>query len=296
MYDVTIVGCGVVGASLAYTLSQYRLRVLVLERENDVAMGTTKANSAIVHAGYDPENGTLMAKLNVRGSEVMEQLCSDLSVGYKRIGSFVLAFDEEQKQHLEHLLENGVRNGVPGLRILDAKEAHEMEPNLAENVVAALYAPSAAVIDPWGLCIAEAETAVRNGVELKLRSEVTGIEETLLITSTTLSLADGTRLARSFGGVVFPAHIDRAANGILEILGDIPPEPGFTAAEFNDAANIAPYRARFASVAPLTLLVNSDAHRLSAMQNAEGDNFLMLDAPCGDEEAVRRALFAQLGG
>ena len=177
MYDVTIVGCGVVGASLAYTLSQYRLRVLVLERENDVAMGTTKANSAIVHAGYDPENGTLMAKLNVRGSEVMEQLCSDLSVGYKRIGSFVLAFDEEQKQHLEHLLENGVRNGVPGLRILDAEEAHEMEPNLAENVVAALYAPSAAVIDPWGLCIAEAETAVRNGVELKLRSEVTGIED-----------------------------------------------------------------------------------------------------------------------
>ena len=78
MYDVTIVGCGVVGASLAYTLSQYRLRVLVLERENDVAMGTTKANSAIVHAGYDPEYGTLMAKLNVRGSEVMEQLCRDL--------------------------------------------------------------------------------------------------------------------------------------------------------------------------------------------------------------------------
>ena len=177
MYDVTIVGCGVVGASLAYTLSQYRLRVLVLERENDVAMGTTKANSAIVHAGYDPENGTLMAKLNVRGSEVMEQLCRDLSVGYKRIGSFVLAFDEEQKKHLEHLLENGVRNGVPGLRILDAEEAHEMEPNLAENVAAALYAPSAAVIDPWGLCIAEAETAVRNGVELRLRSEVTGLED-----------------------------------------------------------------------------------------------------------------------
>ena len=177
MYDVTIVGCGVVGASLAYTLSQYRLRVLVLERENDVAMGTTKANSAIVHAGYDPENGTLMAKLNVRGSELMEQLCSDLSVGYKRIGSFVLAFDEEQKKHLEHLLENGVRNGVPGLRILDAEEAHEMEPNLAENVAAALYAPSAAVIDPWGLCIAEAEAAVRNGVELRLRSEVTGLED-----------------------------------------------------------------------------------------------------------------------
>ena len=126
--------------------------------------------------------------------------------------------------------------------------------------------------------------------------EVTGIEETLLITSTMLSLEDGTRLARSFGGVVFPAHIDRAANGILEILGDIPPEPGFTAAEFNDAANITPYRERFASVAPLKLLVNSDAHRLSAMQSADGENFLLLDAAPGDEEAVRRALFAQLGG
>ena len=97
MYDVTIVGCGVVGASLAYTLSQYRLRVLVLERENDVSMDTTTVNSAIVHAGYDPENGTLMAKLNVRGSDLMEQLCSDLSFGYNRIGSFVLWFDEEQK-------------------------------------------------------------------------------------------------------------------------------------------------------------------------------------------------------
>ena len=177
MYDVTIVGCGVVGASLAYTLSQYRLRVLVLERENDVAMGTTKANSAIVHAGYDPEYGTLMAKLNVRGSEVMEQLCRDLSVKYKRIGSFVLAFDEEQKKHLEGLLDNGNRNGVPGLRLLTGEEAREMDPNLAENVCAALYAPSAAVIDPWGLCIAEAETAVCNGVELKLRSEVTGLED-----------------------------------------------------------------------------------------------------------------------
>lgn len=126
--------------------------------------------------------------------------------------------------------------------------------------------------------------------------EVIGIEETLLITSTALPLADGAQLVRSHGGVVFPAHIDRAANGILEILGDIPPEPGFTAAEFNDAANIAPYRERFASVAPLRLLVNSDAHRLSAVQNGEGSNFLLLDAAHGDEEAVRRALFARIGG
>lgn len=176
MYDVTIIGCGVVGASLAYTLSQYHLRVLVLERENDVAMGTTKANSAIVHAGYDPAHDTLMAKLNVRGAAMMESLCQKLSVKYKRIGSFVLAFDEAQKKHLENLLENGKCNGVPDLQLLDAAQAHAMEPNLADTVCAALYAPSAGIIDPWGLCIAEAETAVRNGVELKLRSAVTGLE------------------------------------------------------------------------------------------------------------------------
>ncbi len=176
MYDVTIIGCGAIGASLAYTLSQYQLKVLVLERENDVAMGTTKANSAIVHAGYDPENGTLMASLNVRGSAMMEDLCRSLSVKYKRIGSFVVAFSEEERAHLMRLYENGRRNGVPGLEMLDGKTAREMEPNLAENVCAALYAPSAAIIDPWGLCIAEAEVAVRNGVELRLNSAVTGLE------------------------------------------------------------------------------------------------------------------------
>lgn len=177
MYDVTIIGCGVIGASLAYTLSQYQLRVLVLERENDVAMGTTKANSAVVHAGYDPAYGTLMATLNVRGSAMMEQLCQSLSVKYKRIGSFVVAFSKEERAHLERLYENGKRNGVPGLQLLDGAAAREMEPNLSENVCAALYAPSAAIIDPWGLCIAEAEVAVRNGVELRLRSTVTHLED-----------------------------------------------------------------------------------------------------------------------
>lgn len=175
MFDVTIIGCGIVGASLAHKLSQYDLRVLVLERENDVAMGTTKANSAIVHAGYDPENGTLMAQLNVRGAEMMEGICRNLSVRYKRIGSLVLAFDDADVLHLRRMYDNGVRNGVPGLRLLSGEEARAMEPQLAQNVCGALYAPSAGIVDPWGLCIAQAEVAVRNGVELKLRSEVRDI-------------------------------------------------------------------------------------------------------------------------
>ena len=122
MYDVTIIGCGVIGSSLAYTLSQYDLHILVLERENDVAMGTTKANSGIVHAGYDPEPDTLLAKLNVRGSAMMEDLCRDLSVKYKRIGSFVAAFSEEQKKHLEKLLDNGIKSGIPGIRIVSGED------------------------------------------------------------------------------------------------------------------------------------------------------------------------------
>ena len=177
MYDVTIIGCGIAGASLAYQLSRYNLRVLVLERENDVSMGTTKANSAIVHAGYDPEPGSLMAKLNVRGAEMMEPLCRSLSVEYRRVGSFVIAFDEADLVHLQKLYKNGIQNGVGGLRILSGAEARTMEPNLADTVCGALLAPSAGIVDPWGLCIAEAEVAVRNGVELRLRSEVYGIKE-----------------------------------------------------------------------------------------------------------------------
>lgn len=177
MYDVAIIGCGVIGASIAYTLSQYDLRVLILERENDVAMGTTKANSAIVHAGYDPEPGTLMAKLNVRGSAMMEALCQKLSVEYRRTGSLVLAFSEEEKKTLARIYENGVKNGVPGLELLDRDQTLALEPALSQEVTASLHAPSAAIVDPWGLCIAEAETAVRNGAELKLRTAVTGMEE-----------------------------------------------------------------------------------------------------------------------
>ena len=118
-----------------------------------------------------------MAKLNVQGSAMMEQLCADLSVEYKRIGSLVLGFSEEDRKTLNRIYENGVQNGVPGLEMLTGEQARGMEPALSADVIAALYAPSAAVIDPWGLCIAEAEVAVRNGAELRLRSEVTGLAE-----------------------------------------------------------------------------------------------------------------------
>lgn len=176
MFDVTIIGCGVVGASIAHTLSKYQLRVLVLEKENDVAMGTTKANSAIVHAGYDPLPGSLMARLNLRGSAMMEDLCNALSVGYRKTGSLVVAFQGDDLSGLETLYRRGIENGVPGLALLEGAQARAMEPHLAPNVAGALYAPSAAIVDPWGLCIAQMEVAVQNGVELRLRSPVTAVK------------------------------------------------------------------------------------------------------------------------
>ena len=178
MYDVLIIGCGITGAATAFELAKYRLRVGIVERENDVALGTTKANSAILHAGYDPEPGTLMARLNVRGVELARELCQKLDVPYQNCGSLVLAFSEEERPALEELYRRGVANGVPGLELLDGEEARTLEPNLSGAVVAALHAPSAAICSPWEYCLALAETAVKNGAELRLNAAVTGLDKT----------------------------------------------------------------------------------------------------------------------
>ena len=178
MYDVVIIGCGVVGASAAYELARYKLRVAVLEAAADIAAGTTKANSAIIHAGYDPEPGTLMARLNVEGNRLTGEICEKLQVPFKRVGSLVVAFTPEQLPTLQALYGRGCKNGVPGLRLLSGMEARAMEPGLSEEVCGALLAPSAGIIDPWGFAIAMAETAVRGGVEVRRDCPVTGIEDT----------------------------------------------------------------------------------------------------------------------
>ena len=178
MYDVVIIGCGVVGAATAYELARYKLRVAVLEAAADIAAGTTKANSAIIHAGYDPEPGTLMARLNVEGNRLTGEICEKLQVPFKRVGSLVVAFSPEQLPTLRTLYDRGCKNGVPGLRLLSGEEARAMEPGLSEEVCGALFAPSAGIIDPWGFAIAMAETAVRGGVELRRDCPVTGIEDT----------------------------------------------------------------------------------------------------------------------
>ena len=174
IYDVAILGAGISGASLAYTLSQYDLNILWLEKENDVSMGATRANSAIIHAGYDPEPGTLMAKLNVEGAALYPKLAETLDAYYEQVGSLVLAFDDADKRHLELLYERGIENGVKELKLLDRAETIEQEPCVNPDVVGSLYAPTAAIILPWEMCLAFAEVAVREGVELHLETKVTG--------------------------------------------------------------------------------------------------------------------------
>lgn len=175
MKDVVIIGCGVIGAAMAYTLAQYDLQVTVLEKHNDVASGTTKANSAIIHAGYDPHPGTLMAQLNVEGNRMAGEIAKKLTVPFKRVGSLVLALSEAELPHLQELYERGVANGVPGIELLSREETLKREPNLSSDVQGSLWAPSAGIIDPWEYATAMAETAVVNGVELQLETCVESI-------------------------------------------------------------------------------------------------------------------------
>ncbi len=178
MYDVMIIGAGVSGSSSARELSRYQAKVCVLEKEEDVCCGTSKANSAIVHAGYDAANGSLMAKLNVEGNQMMEALSKELDFSFSRCGSLVVCLDEENLPNLWALYERGVKNGVKDMRvILDKDEIHEMEPNLSDEVVGVLYAPTAGIVCPFGMNIAMAENANTNGVEFRFNTEVQDIKK-----------------------------------------------------------------------------------------------------------------------
>jgi glycerol-3-phosphate dehydrogenase len=177
MYDITVIGAGITGTFMARELSKYKLKVLLIDKENDVANGTTKANSAIVHAGYDATEGSLKAKFNVRGNELYEDICTELDVPFKRIGSLVLAFNEEEIETIHELYERGKRNGVPQMEVLDKEGVLKIEKNLSENIVGALRAKTAGIVGPWELAIALAENAVENGVELLLNSSVTDVKK-----------------------------------------------------------------------------------------------------------------------
>lgn len=178
MYDIAIIGAGVIGGMTARALSKYNLKICILEKENDVAMGATKANSAIIHAGFDAKEGSLKAQLNVKGSKMMSTVCNQLGVKYKNNGSLVIGFDDQDRDTINDLLQRGIKNGVEGLRIVEKQELKSMEPNLSDNVLCALYAPTGAIVCPYDLTIAAIGNAMDNGVELKRNFEVKVIENT----------------------------------------------------------------------------------------------------------------------
>lgn len=175
MKDIIIIGAGVSGCAIARELSRYRADILVLEKDEDVCCGTSKANSAIVHGGFDAKHGTRMASLNVAGSQKMESLARELDFAYERCGSLVLCMAREDLPRLHALYENGVANGVEGLEILNAEQLRAMEPNVSESAVAALWSPTAAIVCPFGLTYALAENAAANGVQFRFCTAVEDI-------------------------------------------------------------------------------------------------------------------------
>ena len=174
-FEVAIIGAGIVGASLFSELTRKGVKTVLLEKADDVSNGSTKANSGIVHAGYDPVPGTLKAKFNIRGSQMYPSMCSRLKVDILQCGTLVVA-NESGREDLNKLFERGIKNGVQGMRIVEREELHKMEPNLADNIDIALFAPTGAVISPYLVCIALCEEGVVNGGTVKLNFDVDNIK------------------------------------------------------------------------------------------------------------------------
>lgn len=176
IYDIAIIGSGVIGSSAARLLTLKGYRVAVLEAGSDIAMGTSKANSAIVHAGFDCKPGSLMAKLNVRGNEIFEDWCKKLDVPFQRVGALVAAFAEDEEPVLDRLLENARANKVPGAEIISGDKAREIEPLLSDKATKALWAPSSAITCPYEFTIACAENAKKNGAEFIFNSKIVSVD------------------------------------------------------------------------------------------------------------------------
>ena len=203
LYDVVIVGAGVIGGMLARQLSRYQLQVCLLEKENDVAMGATKANSGIVHGGYDPEPGTLKAKMNTAGVELLFRAAQELSVPVRRNGSMVCAFSKEEEPQLEELYRRGQENQIPGLAILTGDEARVLEPNLSPEVTKVLHVTNAGIISPYELAIAAVGNAMDNGAQLWRNFKVAKIEklpDAFVVTSEDGQQVRGKYLVNCAGG------------------------------------------------------------------------------------------------
>lgn len=177
MKDVIIIGAGVSGCAVARELSRYELDICVLEKESDVCEGTSKANSGIVHGGFDAKPGTLKAKLNVLGNQMMDEMAEKLDFPFRRNGAMVVCQSKEEMAVLDELMERGKKNGVEGMEMLSRSQALLLEPNLADTVYAAIHIPSSGIVCPFEMNLAYAENAVQNGVQFHLETEVKQIEK-----------------------------------------------------------------------------------------------------------------------
>ncbi len=214
VYDVLIVGAGVIGGMLARELSKCRLSVCLLEKENDVACGASRANSGIVHGGYDPEPGTLKAKLNAEGVELLFQAAEQLHVPIKRNGSMVCAFSDAENKHLDELYERGLENGIPGLMLLSGEEARKLEPALSEKITKVLRVTNAGIVCPYDLTIAAIGNAMDNGVSLEREFAVCEISREM----------DCFKVKAENGNVICGKYLVNCAGGysdkIAELAGD----------------------------------------------------------------------------
>ena len=222
-YDIIIIGGGISGTAIASALSAYELDICLLEKTNDLSNGATKANSGIVHGGYDAEPGTLMAQFNVRGNEMYPQICKDLDVPFSPCGSYVIAFNDDEIETLKKLKNRGEENAVPGLEILDAEEIKKSEVHLNPNVKAALYSPTAGVVSPYELCIAFMEHAMDHGADLKYEHEVLGIHKKndVFIVETTEDKFQASIVINAAG-----VYADKIHNMLLEPAFEIHPRRG----------------------------------------------------------------------
>jgi len=204
-YDVVIIGAGVAGCAIARELARYELKVAVLDKNSDVCEGTSKANSGIIHAGYDAKPGTLKAKLNVRGSEMMPVIAQQLDIPFKRNGSMVVCECEEDMPALKALYERGLENGVKHLRLLDKEEALKLEPNLSDETVGVLLAETGGIVCPFNMTIAFAEHAYVNGVDFFLNTQVKEINEI----TTSINDDDASEKAENAGYIIKAAYYDQ---------------------------------------------------------------------------------------
>ena len=217
MKDVVIIGAGIIGCFLAYDLSKYDLKIAVVEKNMDVASGATKANSAIVHSGHDPKDGTLKALLNVRGSRMYEQICKDLNCHYEKIGAYVLACGAEEEDTLLQLAKQAENRNIP-FEVHTHQEIVSREQNISDEVTKGLWLPSTAIITPWEVSCVLMDNAIERGTELHLNTEVTSIEK----------MNHGYRIVTSKGEMMSKVVINCAGVHADEVTAMVNPHPGFT--------------------------------------------------------------------